>query len=180
MSTIKNSIAKQWLTSLSLLIVSLGYLTGHAFANETNQKPDSEQPIKIESNQAEFDDGKGTAIYIGNVVVDQGSRHLTADKLTIYRGKDNKISKMIAVGHPARFHSQPNPEKPAGRGKANTIKYYPNEDKVDLIDNAELTQEGNTVNGPFLVYFFETGVLKSKGTAQRRTTVILESKKKEG
>jgi lipopolysaccharide export system protein LptA len=177
MLKLKNKLFKIALITISLLGASL--ITSSAFAEDA-PKADSEYPIKIQSNQAEFDDGKGTAIYTGDVIVDQGSRHLTAEKLTIYRGEDKKISSMIAIGNPARFQSQPNPQKPVGHGKAKTIKYYPNEDKADLIEDAELIQEGNTIQGPFLVYFFETGVLKSKNSSKQRTTVILESKKKEG
>jgi len=139
-------------------------------------KPDSKQPINIESNYAEFDDQKGTAFYKGHVISIQGSRHMVSDTLTIYRGKDNKIDLMVATGKPARFKSRPNPDKPEGQGKANTIRYYPREDKAILIDDAELTQNGDIINGKQLTYFFQKGLLISEPKAKSRTRVILQPK----
>ena len=139
---------------------------------------DAEQPVQIQSSYVEFDDKKGTAIYTGNVIADQGSRHLTADKLTIVRGENNKIKCMIALGDPAYFQSQADPSKPIGFGNANKIEYFPIEDKVDLIGNAKLEQNGDIITGHFLTYFFKDGLLKSNPTVDQRTTVILQPKQK--
>ena len=84
---------------------------------------------------------------------------------------------MIATGNPATFSSQPNPTKPKGFGKAKIIKYYPQHDIVDLFDNAQLTQGGDTVSGPKLSYNFATEVLKGKSSTKQRTTVILQPKR---
>lgn len=158
---------------LNLLII---LLLGNTicFAEETI--PDAQQPLNIESVHVEFDDQHGTAIYTGFVIADQGSRHLTSDKLTIYRGKDNKIELVIAIGTPAHFQSQQDPNKPIEFGTADTIKYFPNENKVDLIGNASLEQDGNSITGPFLSYFFTTSLLKSESSPIQQTTVILKPK----
>lgn len=142
--------------------------------NSQNNKTDSEYPINIESDSAEFDDQNGTAIYKGNVVAIQGSRHLFSDSLYIYRGKDNQIEKIIAKGNPANIKAQPNPEKPEGFGYAKTIKYYPNEDKAELIEEAKLEQNGDIITGQFLTYFFEKGLLVSHPIKKARTTVTLK------
>ena len=139
-------------------------------------KPDAEQPLKIESAIVEFNDQNGIATYTDNVVANQGSRHLTADKLIIYRGKNNKIDMIIAIGKPAHFQFQPDPTKPISFGHADTIKHFPNEDKVCLIGNAQLEKDGNIIKGHFLTYFFESGLLRSEPSPQKRTTVILKPK----
>lgn len=138
---------------------------------------DSDQAVTIQADNANFDHEKGTASYLGNVIVDQGSRHLESDKLIIKRGKDNKINIMIATGAPAKFHSQPDPTKPVGTGKAKTIKYYPQNDTVDLLGEAELTKNGDTITGPVLNYNFATGNLKSKSSKNKRTTFVLQPKR---
>jgi lipopolysaccharide export system protein LptA len=139
--------------------------------------PDAEQPVKITADSASFDQQKGEAVYSGNVEVAQGSRHLFSDKLTIKRGTDSKIEIMVASGNPARFRSQPDPNKPEGSGRAKLIKYYPELETVDLFNNAEITQDGNSVSGPMLKYNFATGNLKSTSNAKQRTTVILQPKR---
>lgn len=139
---------------------------------------DSDQPVTIHSNSASFDNNKGVAVYNGKVTVKQGSRNLDADKLTIERDDNNQIKIMIATGKPARFRSQADISRPIGYGKANVIKYYPQQDKVDLLGNAELMQNGDTVSGPILNYNFTTGVLQSKSTRKARSTVVLQPKRK--
>ncbi len=138
---------------------------------------DAEQPVTIHSNTASFDNNKGIAIYNGKVTVKQGSRNLASDKLTIERDDNNQIKIMIATGKPARFRSQADVNRPIGYGKANMIKYYPQQDKVDLLGNAELRQNGDTVSGPILTYNFTTGVLQSKSTRKARSTVVLQPKR---
>lgn len=156
---------------LNLLLINI-ILHNLCFA--TTDLADPKQPIKITANNVEFDDKLGTAIYTGNVIAQQGSRHLTAAKLTLYRNNQNKIALIIATGTPAHFQAQPNLNKPINSGIANTIKYFPQEDKADLIGNATITQEGNSISGPWLIYFFKSGLLKTNFTGKQRTTVILQ------
>lgn len=139
--------------------------------------PDAEMPVQIVSDHANFDNLKGKATYIGNVKVEQGSRELYANKLTLFRGEDNRIKLMIATGKPATFKVQEDKNTPPGSGKANTIKYYPQLNKVDLIEDASLTKNGDTVSGPKLTYNFVTQELEGAGSKQERTTVILQPKR---
>jgi lipopolysaccharide export system protein LptA len=138
---------------------------------------DSDQPVYITADNANFDNIKGIAEYEGNVVVNQGSRHLEANKLTIQRDADNQIKVMTAIGDPANFKSQPDADKPVGYGSAKIIKYYPQQNKVDLLENAKLMQNGDTLSGPKLSYNFVTEVLQGKSSKQQRTTVILQPKR---
>ncbi len=142
-----------------------------------NAKPDAEQPVTISSDNAVFNSKLGVAEYQGHVIVDQGSRHLEASTLTIQRDTNNQIEVIIANGTPATFKSQANPRRAIGYGKAKTIKYYPQKDHVDLFENAELTQNGDTVSGPKLSYNFVTEILQGKSSTKQRTTVILRPKR---
>lgn len=163
--------------SLLKYFITMSILLGHSLGlAELVPPPDAEQPLKIESSIVEFDDQNGIATYTGNVIANQGTRHLTSDKLTIYRGQDNKIDLMIAVGDPAHFQFQPDPTQPISFGTANTIKHFPTENKVDLIGQAKLEKNGDIIKGPLLTYFFESGLLKSAPSSKARTTVILKPK----
>lgn len=164
------------------LLQYLCLVSGCFFANveaaTLKTTTDSELPVHITSDHANFDNKSGIATYIGNVQVNQGSRHLTANKLVIESDANNRIKIMIATGSPATFSSQQNPNKPAGTGAAKIIKYYPQQDKVDLLQHAQLTQNGDTISGPKLSYNFVTEVLQGNSSARERTTVILQPRRK--
>jgi len=135
-------------------------------------------PIEIQSNQAEFDDKKGIVTYQGNVIMKQGNRYLSATKLIIARDNHGKIESMQAMGAPAYFYVRPEPEKPPIHGQANTLYYFPKQDKLLLIDEAELIQNEDTVQGDHLIYFISTHVLSSLPVPGKNTTVILKPQTK--
>ncbi len=137
------------------------------------QDTSNEPPITIASESAEFDDKKGIAIYKQNVTLDQGNRHLQADTLTIERNKSGNLGKITAIGKPAHFQILPNPSRPVITGHANTIHYFPEEEKILLIDNAELTQQGNIIRGAYLSYLLKSEVLSSEARPGKRTQVII-------
>lgn len=133
-------------------------------------------PVRVTSNTAHYNNKTGIATYTGKVVVNQGARDLYADKLTIYKDEHKKIKLIVAIGNPASFTSKVNPQKP-GSGSAKIIKYYPKTDKVELLQDATLVQNGDTINGPILIYNFATQELQSDSRTGERTTVILNSKR---
>lgn len=159
---------------LSLACASLAQIA----CCDTNKPEDGNSPIYINSNQAEFDDKTGKAHYQGNVVATQGARKLHSDTLIIHRGSNNKISLIHATGNPATFEFQTEIDKPTSHGQAQTIDYYPDEDKVILIGNASIEQAGDTITGPRLIYFFAEKKLRANHPAKGRTTVILSNQEK--
>jgi lipopolysaccharide export system protein LptA len=144
-----------------------------ATSSATPPNPDEKLPLEIHSDSALFDDKKGTATYFGNVIMNQGSRQVTADTLIIQRSRQGKIEWLIAKGSPAHFQALPEPQKPLSFGQANTIKYFPNQDKILLIENAELTQNSDTIRGDHLSYFLSSRILASDPVPGKRMTVIL-------
>jgi lipopolysaccharide transport protein LptA len=142
------------------------------------------EALKITADSAEFDDLHGTATYKGRVVAVQGYRNLWADLVVIKRGANDKIASVVAHGKPAKIKSKPQQTKagqqakPDGFGYASTIKYYPELDKVELIGNAELEQNGDLIKGEFLTYFFEEKRLISNKSSNSRTTVIIQPRNK--
>jgi len=140
--------------------------------------PDEELPIEIHSDSAQFDDKKGTATYLGNVVMQQGSRQLSSQSLIIKRDNHGKIESMVAKGTPATFQAKPSPEKPLIHGFANIIQFYPNQDKMILLENASLTQNEDTLEGDSLTYFVSKHILSSDPVPGKRTTVLITPKPK--
>jgi lipopolysaccharide export system protein LptA len=161
---------------LLFLLFCFFNLTVQAIPDPTNI--DDGKPIEIRSDSAEFDDKKGTAKYTGNVVMKQGTRQLHAHTLLIKKDPSGKIESMIAKGEPAYFYSKLNTPKKPTEGRAKTIQYFPKLDKLILLENAELTQDPNTIQGESLVYFISTHILSSEPVAGKRTMVILPQRNK--
>lgn len=133
-------------------------------------------PIEIHSDKAFFEEKTGNATHQGHVEVVQGDRKLWSDSLTIHRSKEGKIDFIVAEGLPARFYAKPNPEKPELIGEARRIHYYPLEEKVILLDKAELFHNQQTIQGPRLIYFLKTKTLQAEATEQDKTRLILKQK----
>ena len=137
--------------------------------------------IEIESDHAEYDDKKGVAHYMGNVKAMQNTKDLNSDELHMHnRGEGFDL--FIAKSHNKRAVLTNKNEKSMAIaiGKANTIIYDTKLDKMDFIGNAELTQDGYTVTGEFLTYFFKEQRLISPQRDQQRTKVVLPAESMKG
>jgi lipopolysaccharide transport protein LptA len=86
---------------------------------------------------------------------------------------------MMAMGQPAYFKSETKPNNPAS-GHAKLVNYYPKQNKIHLSQDAELTQNNNTIRGEQLSYDLDTEILSSHPVQGQRTTVILQPKPKKG
>ncbi len=121
---------------------------------------DREQAIHISADKALRDEKKGLTVYSGNVVLDQGSLHISADRITVYRIVEEG-DKIVATGQPARVQQQPNPGEELMRAHADVIEYYKSEDRLRLQSNAQIAQGGSTVKGQTIDYFITRQVVKA-------------------
>lgn len=158
-------------------IFKMNALLSQNAPSTTSKQHATEAPITIQSDSAEFDDKSGTATYHHHVILSQETRQVTADKLTIQRNPSGHIAHIIATGKPAHFQIRLHPTKPLIIGHANTIKYFPEEEKIVLIENAELNQEGNIIRGPYLNYLLKSEVLSSEARPGGHTEVIIPNMK---
>ena len=127
---------------------------------------DRNQPIYIQSDRAERDERKGTTVYTGDVEIDQGSLHISADRVTIAMDGD-QVTRIDALGAPAKMHQKPSPEREPVYARATTIQYDVAREILTLIEQAAVTQEGSTVKGERIEYFVqEQRVKASSGSAE--------------
>lgn len=113
---------------------------------------DRDQPIRIEADEALRDEKQGFTRYQGNVKMNQGSLYIEADEVTVYH-VEQEADKIVARGKPARFQQQPEPEKGPVKAQAEVIEYYKNDDRVQLLNNANIEQDGSIVTGDSIEYF---------------------------
>jgi lipopolysaccharide export system protein LptA len=137
-----------------------------AFATATAraQSPDADQPIHIRADTAELDETNGLAIYRGAVRMDQGSLRVTADTMTIALA-DEQVVKVTAEGKQAHYQQRFEVDAPEVLADADTIVYHTQEERVELIGNAKLTQEPNEFSGEVINYDMRAGKVDAKSTA---------------
>ena len=126
---------------------------------------DRDQAIYIQSDRAERDERIGTTVYTGDVEIDQGSLHISAERVTI-RSTDDEVSEIVATGSPAKMHQKPAADREPVYARARTIQYDVTGEILTLIEQATVTQEGSTVTGERIVYYVkEQRVKASAGSA---------------
>lgn len=143
---------------------------------------DASQPIKIESDRAERNDKKGTTVYEGSVVIRQGTIKIRADKVIVYTER-NQVDRIVCIGKPAHYQQQPKPQDGLLLASADTIEYYLEADRIDLLKNASLEQNGTTITGEKINYDLKAEVVKASSgdnPKQRIQMVIPPSNQKEG
>lgn len=123
---------------------------------------DHNQMLEIQSNTAELDENKGTAIYRGAVELSQGSLLITAQTLTIYNSAEG-VSKVIAEGDPAKYSQTINENKEPVHAHAMEITYYPADEKLVLSKHAKLTQGGSLFEGDKIDYDIQKQRLTANG-----------------
>ena len=129
-----NRRAKGWLGA-ALLLASVT----HAHALST----DRDQPIAIQADRAEHDDVRRITIYRGNVIIDQGSLHITGDTVTIHFDTRDEVSKITSVGAPAHFRQLPDDGGSPRKAWAKQMEHFPEQDLIVLFGDARYDKDGS-------------------------------------
>ncbi len=135
-------------TTVFLIATGFSMLSGLAHALST----DSNQPINVQADSAEMDDKRGVAIYRGDVIITQGTLKITGDTVTITLNKTGDIDVFTSVGKPAYYEQQPSTDKDIVQAYGLTIQYFANNEKIIIIDQAKVIQQGNTFRGEKIIY----------------------------
>jgi len=144
-------------------------------------KSDSEQPVHIDSNTATYNDKTGASIYTGKVVTTQGSLRIKSDKLVVYM-KGGDVDKMVFTGKPAKFRQLPAVGKEQIHGEGLTGEYYPNKNKLILIENAAVSQGDVRSASRLIVYDSKNSLIKAgeKSSDISRVHSVFGAKPKKG
>jgi lipopolysaccharide export system protein LptA len=114
---------------------------------------DRNQPLNIEADSAKLDNLKGYTIYTGNVIVNQGTLQLFADKVTLTYNNDKQVQTIIAEsnGQMVRF-KQVLDNKEEVRAQAKKIEYFAKDDILHLKQDAQVWKAKDTVSGQLIIY----------------------------
>ena len=131
---------------LAAALVLAGAAPVHALST------DSDQPIDIVADGAEHDDARRITTYRGNVVIDQGSLHITADTVVVMFDAHDRVMKITSVGAPAHFRQLPDRATGYRKAWAKQMEYFPEQDLINLVGEARYEKDGSHVQADRLVY----------------------------
>jgi lipopolysaccharide transport protein LptA len=139
--------------------------------------PDDSIPLTIQSDSLSVNYGTQEGVYVGNVVVDQGTRHLTGDHIHLTRDPAlNQFSEIHAFGSSdaqAYIELIPKPGDAQVKGNSDEIIYHPILHTVIFKGKVELDQAGRVYHGPIATYDLETGMINSPPSNEGRVQMLL-------
>lgn len=132
------------------LLTFIAFIPIYAFA----LPEDSREKIYIVADTTEYNYKTGTTIYTGNVKVDQGTTHITADKLKTKTSAQHTIQEAIAFGedHTAHYWTVPKKGDAEIHANAKIIKFYPVDSNIILEKEVVVTQGENSFHGERILY----------------------------
>lgn len=158
-----------------LLALLLSAITPAALA----EKADSSKPIEVNADSAALDQKQGINVFEGNVIVNQGTLSLRADKTVATRDAGGR-QKLVATGSPVQFRQKLDGQREYVDGRAARVDYDSASNTVVLTGKAVVTRGKDMVSGDVISYNTVTEVYQVKGqgassTAPKgRVTIILQ------
>ncbi len=147
---------------------------------------DKDQPIQVEADGMEIDEGKGVTIYSGDVEMVQGSIRIKADKIYIFQSEGN-TDRLEAEGKPVYFRQRPDGKKEDVKGNALRIEYNTNSELLYMVGDAVLYPgDGHKLTSQRITYdrvkaVMKAGAAVSKGKSVKksgRVKTVLAPRKK--
>lgn len=132
-------------------------------------RQDSTLPIEVSADQLNVNQGDGTAMFTGNVVIGQGEMRLSADKVRVEYAAQNgnatgRISRLHATGNVVLVNG-------AEAAEAQEAVYTIGSSSIVMTGGVLLTQGQNALSGERLVVDLNTGT----GQMEGRVKTILQT-----
>jgi len=135
--------------------------------------PNSELPIKIESDSASLNDETGISTYIGNVIISQGQTRLEADNISV-NSQNRQITSIKAIGSPAHFIQHNALKNTQTHGYGDAIIYVSKNETLRFVGHAKFVQQGNSFSGEQIEYDILKKAIKAQGDETIGTRVKVQ------
>lgn len=133
-----------------------------------------DKAITIEADRARLSEKEGTSTYSGHVVLTQGNIKITADSVIVHQEK-GQLTHITALGAPVKYYQQGETAELDIHGQANTMEYFAIEQRLQLLDDARLSQGGNSFSGNQIDYDTQrevvTATVSESGTQRVQVTI---------
>ncbi|HEX4045980.1 MAG TPA: lipopolysaccharide transport periplasmic protein LptA [Gammaproteobacteria bacterium] len=171
----KKTTNRKWPVNFILSFFLLAFFNTPSIALPEDKK----QKLHITADSGIYNYKTGLNIYEGNVKVDQGTTHLTADRLITKSNAQRKIEEAIAYGDQtlAHYWTIPQISKAEVHARAHIIKFYPLDSNVILEKNVVVTQAKNVFHGQLILYNGKEETITVPPTANARATLVYDPEK---
>ena len=151
-------------------LITLTCLPHYAFALDT----DRNQKVNIVADSGVYNYKTGVNIYEGHVKVDQGTTHITADRLITKKNPQHKIQEAIAYGLEGKAHywTLPNQQEPEIHAWAKIIKFYPIESNATLEQAVFVKQGENSFQGELINYNSKEQTISVPASKNARAVLV--------
>ena len=155
-----------------LLCISLLPLPAQAVNN------DSDDPLRINARSVEANEKTGTAVYRGNVILEQGNLSIRADRLEVH-SRQNHAEYVVATGQPVKLRQLADGQSEEIQAEAKKVEYHVMSRKVDMFGDVTLRQGADLFTGHALHYDIDEKRLSATGDDNNdgRINVIIQPKK---
>lgn len=162
------------LAVFALMISALPAHAENSVAAMAQDDSDKKAPLHITSDQMVTDKKKSTITFTGSVVAIKGKLKLESDEMVVWTDEERSdFNEIIATGSVIITKE----DKIATGDKAH---YYADGKKIVLTGNPTLKDGQSTAKGKRVVYFFDRDDMVIFGSKEKRSTVVLYPKEKDG
>lgn len=140
---------------------------------------DRNEKLNIAADSGIYNFKSGIDVYEGHVQIDQGTTHITADKLITKKNSQHKIQEATAYGNIelAHYWTQPKPGEPEIHARAKLIKFYPIESNVTLEHDVHVAQGENNFHGELIHYNSNEQTIIVPSSANGRAVLVYNPEK---
>ncbi len=142
---------------------------------------DKQQPVVLNADVVSFNQQQHLGTYQGHIRLDQGSTHLRANQATTKFNHKTELLLAKAWGdsnHPAHFWILPEKNKPELHAYAETLSYYPKQQRIKLVGHARISQGKNSFKAPEIQYNLARQQVLTTPKHHQRTTIIFHHQPK--
>ena len=115
------------------------------------EKADKNKPVNLEADSVTMDDINKTSLYLGNVILIQGTLTLRADQVQA-KQNDQGLQSVTAVGRPVAFRQKLDGRDEYLEGYADRIEFDNIKSQLELIGNAKLRRGQDELRGAQISY----------------------------
>lgn len=155
----------RWQISLFIVLGLVLGLPAQAPAQENRS-----EPIQLDADTADIDNATGVSVYTGDVVLTQGNRTITGERMVVHTRNGRELDHIVVEGNPATWEQQPESGGEVIHGEAPRMEYHAQgPERVKLLEGGRITQGRNTFTGETIEYNLETErmVAQSQGSSER-------------
>lgn len=155
---------------LYLLCLNMFAFNAFALTSDRNQR------VYFSSGHASLDEKTGEGHYSEGVSIDQGTTHLRATDAKTIINSDHQLTRALAKGgdkEQAHLWTCTSMDKPPLHAYADTLSYYPLENRLELVGNARITQGDNTLQAPIINYDTQAERLITTASADKEQGTLI-------